>query len=85
MCIRDSDLKSDSSANRAEHWNESDPFWCGNDRKPCNWFCDTADWSQSVCGKFADRCAGHAYCKKGNADDRVLFAGAAFVDVYPGN
>ena len=45
----------------------------------------TVSYTHLVCGKFADRCAGHAYCKKGNADDRVLFAGAAFVDVYPGN
>ena len=80
-----SDLKSDSSANRAEHWNESDPFWCGNDRKPCNRLCNTADRCQSVCGKLADGCSGYAHCKKSAADDRVLFAGTAFVDIHSGN
>ena len=43
-------------------------------------FVTPADRSQSVCGKFADRCAGHAYCKKGNADDRVPFCWRCFVD-----
>ena len=34
--------KPDLTADRAACWNESDPLWCHDDRKPCSWICYTS-------------------------------------------
>ena len=81
----DSDLKSDLTADRGTCRNESNPFRCHGDRKPCGWICHTSGRRQPVCGKFAYQCADDADRKEGNADDRIFHACTASDHIYSGN
>ena len=79
------DPDTDPSADRNSSRHESDPLWNHDGCQPCNRICNTADRSQSVCGKLAYRYPDHAHFQTCDADDRLLPC-CTFVNyIYPGD
>ena len=58
-------------------------FRCDDGGESGNRFCDSADRSQPVCGKFAYGSAAYGDCKTCAADDPVFPCGAAVITFVP--